>query len=57
MIGEEVEGLDGIFRMTSRPKLRTTLVDYGKNLENVERVMQVYLKETTGLIEMSWALN
>ena len=27
--------------MTNRPKLRTTSVDYGEELENVEKVMQV----------------
>jgi hypothetical protein len=30
--------------VSSRPAVRTTLVDYGKNLENVERI-SAFLKE------------
>ncbi len=35
--------------VSSGPALRTTLVDYGKNLENVERIMRFLTRRVAGV--------
>lgn len=50
--GEEIkimlkskEGSDFEYTISSSPKLKTTVVDYGKNLENVNRIEMVLKKQ------------
>lgn len=49
IIVEFIKGNNGInqFNISSRPKLKTTMVDYGKNRENVEKIEQLILKTTS----------
>jgi len=47
-IGERLTEIE----VTSRPKIRTTLVDYGENLENVERVCK-FLSERDDRLDLN----
>ena len=47
-IGERLTEIE----VTSRPKIRTTLVDYGENLENVERLCK-FLSERDDRLDLN----